>query len=119
MAESEKSQTSDGFFAAAGRLIESLRTTVNEAVGPIAEPLMRDGTLAAAWRQGADEAWQGLKAFPESIEGQAAGAILNPTQGEVAEARRPNEPATLEDVLTMDTSNVKQQENSKDLGMGR
>lgn len=47
----------------------------------------KDGTLAAAGRQGADELATALKAFPETIQAQTPGTILNPTQGEIAASR--------------------------------
>jgi hypothetical protein len=46
------------------------------------------GTLMAAGRQGADEIGQALKAFPDSIQVQEPGTILNPTQGEIADNNR-------------------------------
>jgi hypothetical protein len=46
------------------------------------------GTLMAAGRQGADEIGQALKAFPDSIQVQEPGTILNPTQGEIADSNR-------------------------------
>jgi hypothetical protein len=51
------------------------------------EALNRDGTLKAAWRQGADEIGVALKAFPDSIQMDEAGTILSPTQGEIAADR--------------------------------
>lgn len=48
-----------------------------------------DGTLAAAGRQGLDELGEALKAFPESIQTQEYGSIGNPTQGEIAASRQP------------------------------
>ena len=54
---------------------------------------IKDGILAAAGRMGIDELGAALKAFPDSIQQQETGAIWNPTQGEVAEARaEPAEP---------------------------
>jgi hypothetical protein len=44
--------------------------------------------LMAAGRQGADEIGQALKAFPDSIQVQEPGTILNPTQGEIADSNR-------------------------------
>lgn len=48
----------------------------------------QDGHLAAAGRQGIDELGAALKAFPESIQASEPGAIFEPTQGEVAAARK-------------------------------
>lgn len=51
------------------------------------DALKKDGMLAAAFRQGADEIGVALKAFPESIHAEEPGTLLNPTQGEIAAAR--------------------------------
>jgi hypothetical protein len=114
---SQEKQQDKGFFAAAGKLIESVRTQVNPVISYFSEPLLRDGMVGGAWRQGAEEFWQLLKAFPDTIQAQASGTLMNPTQGEVAEGRRPAKPATLKEVLAMDTSNVPQQENGQDQGL--
>ena len=50
--------------------------------------LTRDGTLAAAGRQGLDELGAALKAFPDTIQMQESGTIFNPTQGEIAADRK-------------------------------
>jgi hypothetical protein len=52
--------------------------------------LTRDGVLAASFRQGADELGAALKAFPDSIQREESGTILNPTQGEIAAGREQN-----------------------------
>ena len=49
--------------------------------------ITKDGTLAAAGRQGIDEIGVALKAFPDAIQTQESGAIWNPTQGEIAASR--------------------------------
>ena len=54
----------------------------------VSDAITRDGALAAFVRQGADEMAAALKAFPESISVDEPGTILNPTQGEIAAARR-------------------------------
>src|SRR5258708_3689567 len=61
---------------------------VGTIIGKIWGGITRDGTLAAAGRQGADELASALKAFPESIQTQETGTIWNPTQGEVAARRQ-------------------------------
>jgi hypothetical protein len=58
--------------------------------------LMRDGHIAAAARQGADEIGQALKAFPESIGVDEPGAVWNPTQGEIAADRKSDMPSPSE-----------------------
>lgn len=67
----------------------------NGVIGTIFSPitkawdaLTRDGTLAAAGRQGADELWQALRAFPTSIHAEEPGTVLNPTVGEIADRNR-------------------------------
>ena len=65
-------------------------SAVFQAVGRAVSAAMDDGTIAAAGRQGADEIGVALKAFPDAIQTQEIGTLWNPTQGEVAEARRPD-----------------------------
>ncbi len=60
------------------------------------EAMNRDGTLKAAWRQGADEFAIALKAFPDSIGVDEPGTILNPTQGEIAADRKTKLPTPSE-----------------------
>jgi hypothetical protein len=72
--------------------VEGLRRAVNSII----EPLTRDGTLAASFRQGADEMAVALKAFPESISVDEPGTILNPTQGEIAADRKQKLPSPSE-----------------------
>lgn len=50
--------------------------------------ITKDGMLAAAFRQGASELAQALRAFPDSIHAEEPGTLLNPTQGEIARSRR-------------------------------
>jgi len=52
--------------------------------------ITEDGTLAAAGRQGLDEIGAALKPFPDSIQTQESGTVWNPTQGEIAAARKGN-----------------------------
>lgn len=83
MESQESGQSSGGavgMFLAAQSAVKSGLSSVYNAV-------TRDGTLAAAWRQGADEVGMALKAFPDSIQVEEPGTILNPTQGEIASAR--------------------------------
>lgn len=60
------------------------------------DAITRDGMLAAAWRQGADEIGVALKAFPESIHAEEPGTLLNPTQGEIAADRKVKIPSPSE-----------------------
>jgi hypothetical protein len=60
------------------------------------EAMNRDGTLKAAWRQGADEAAIALKAFPDSIQVDEVGTIFSPTQGEIAADRNQRLPTPSE-----------------------
>ena len=62
-------------------------TLINRGTASIFHAATRDGTLAAAFRQGAGEIGQALKALPDSIQVQQPGTLLNPTQGEIADAR--------------------------------
>lgn len=65
-------------------------------VGAIIDNATKDGTLAAAFRQGIDELGTALKAFPDSIQVQESGSIWNPTQGEIAAARKDTLPSPSE-----------------------
>ena len=60
---------------------------INHGVASVFHAVTRDGTLAAAFRQGANEIGHALKAFPDSIQVHESGTILSPTQGEIAAAR--------------------------------
>ena len=64
-------------------------------VGRVWNAITKDGTLAAAGRQGASEFAQALRAFPETIHAQEPGTILNPTQGEIQAARRNPSPSEI------------------------
>jgi hypothetical protein len=79
------------------------------------EALMRDGTLAAAGRQGLDELGEALKAFPESIQVQEVGSIFNPTQGEIAAARDTQTPRDIaNDNQVYDPGQEQQQEHGRE-----
>jgi hypothetical protein len=52
------------------------------------QKLTRDGTLAAAGRQGVDEIGMALKAFPDEIQAHEHKTLFSPTQGEIAADRR-------------------------------
>jgi hypothetical protein len=58
--------------------------------------ITKDGHLAAAGRQGADELATALKAFPDSIGVDEPGTIWNPTQGEIAAEREERAPSPSE-----------------------
>lgn len=58
-------------------------------VGSVIDAILDDGVIAAAGRQGIGELGQALKAFPDSIQVEEPGTLFNPTQGEIAAARRP------------------------------
>jgi hypothetical protein len=69
---------------------------LRKAVNSIIEPFTRDGTLAAFVRQGADEIGMALRAFPETIHAEEVGTILNPTQAEITNSRKPRLPTPSE-----------------------
>ena len=83
--EKQESGRTDGLV---GLLTTAVATTV-AAVSTMWNAMTKDGTLAAAGRQGADELAVALRAFPESIQADEPGTILNPTQGEIAADRSP------------------------------
>lgn len=68
-------------------MVQAAYSATKSGLSSVVNAATRDGTLAAAWRQGADEIGMALKAFPESIQVEEPGTILNPTQGEIASAR--------------------------------
>jgi hypothetical protein len=57
-------------------------------IGRVTHSITKDGMLAAAFRQGADELGKALRAFPESIHAEEPGTFLNPTVGEIADKNR-------------------------------
>ncbi|MCZ2109939.1 MAG: hypothetical protein LC118_10305 [Dehalococcoidia bacterium] len=79
-----ESQESGG--GAAG-LIMAVHAAVKSGLSSAWNAVAKDGTIAAAGRQGADELGMALKAFPDSIQAEEPGTIWNPTQGEIASAR--------------------------------
>ncbi len=81
--EKQESGRTDGLV---GLLTTAVASTV-AAVSTMWNAMTKDGTLAAAGRQGADELAVALRAFPESIQADEPGTILNPTQGEIAADR--------------------------------
>ena len=60
----------------------------NGVIARVTHAITKDGMLAAAWRQGATETWQALRAFPDTIYAEEPGTLLNPTQGEIAASRK-------------------------------
>ena len=86
MAEQEQNRTH----------VVSTVAELRKAVNSILEPITRDGTISAFFRQGADEMAVALKAFPESISVDEPGSILNPTQGEIAADRKAKLPSPSE-----------------------
>ncbi len=76
--------------------VASILAGLRSAVNSIIEPITRDGTIPAFFRQGADEVAVALKAFPESISVDEPGTLGNPTQGEIAADRRPKLPSPSE-----------------------
>ena len=87
MEEQESGNSTLGLVAMLGALMARPFIAIGKAI-------TADGTLEAAYRQGFDEIGEALKAFPESIQVQEPGTILNPTQGEIAADRKPDEPKT-------------------------
>jgi hypothetical protein len=76
-----------GFFGTLAEIGKAAREAYNEPLEQMTGPLLKDGMLAAAFRQGIDELGEALKPFPQSIQVQESGSIWNPTQGEIASAR--------------------------------
>ncbi|APW58639.1 hypothetical protein [Paludisphaera borealis] len=125
MATENANQTqNEGFFAAAAATIRAAQQAVNDRIEVVTAPLMADGTLAAAFRQGADELYEALKPFPQSIQVHEPGTLLNPTQGEIAADRRPD-PPTLSEIAAsrpsasteLDSGKQNELQNQKEMGM--
>lgn len=74
----------------ASGILSRLYSQTKSGLSSVWNAITRDGTLAAAGRQGADELASALKAFPESIHVDEPGTVLNPTQGEIAASRSPH-----------------------------
>lgn len=88
----ESGQSNIGTGGLIGAMFSATKSTLSSAWNAIA----RDGSLAAAGRQGADELGMALKAFPDSIQVDEPGTLWNPTQGEIAAARNPELPSPSE-----------------------
>lgn len=88
----ESGQSNSGTGGLIGAMFSATKSTLSSAWNAIT----RDGTLAAAGRQGADELGMALKAFPDSIQVEEPGTLWNPTQGEIAAARNPELPSPSE-----------------------
>ena len=106
----EKEQASVG--------VVSTLAGLRNAVNTILEPITRDGTLEAAFRQGADEIGVALKAFPDSIHASEPGGLLDPTQGEIAADRKAKPPSPSE-IAKDKTPYVPEQAHDHDRGMER
>jgi hypothetical protein len=65
-------------------------------IGRVTHAITKDGMLAAAFRQGADELAKALRAFPDTIHAEEPGTFLNPTQGEIADNRNRKLPSPSE-----------------------
>jgi hypothetical protein len=125
-AQPQQNQQQDGFFANAAAAVKAVQQAVNEPIDKLTGPVMRDGMLAAAFRQGAGEIGEALKAFPQSIQVQEPGTLLNPTQGEIASARDPEKMPSLSEIAAgqplpgAQPDNGKQQQeqqHQKEMGM--
>lgn len=129
--ETKTPRQAEGFFASAAATVKAVQGAVgdmqdaaNSRIDKVAGPLLADGMLAAAFRQGAGEFYEALKPFPQSLQVSEPGTLMSPTQGEIAEARDEKLP-TLSEIAAgkaltpPQTPNVKQaqQENQKDMGM--
>jgi hypothetical protein len=76
---------------------ESVLEWAGGVVAGMARALMKDGTIAAAMRQGADELGAALKAFPDSIQTYEMGTLWSPTPYEISKSRSQDEvtPSTI------------------------
>jgi hypothetical protein len=118
--EPQNQTQNEGFFANAAATIRAAQQAVNARIDAVTEPVLRDGMLAAAFRQGASELYTALKPFPDTIQVNQPGTILNPTQGEIARARDPNAPSP-SDIAREDSPSPPDSghEHDHELGRGR
>lgn len=86
----------DGFFAFAAETAKAVRDSLKEPLEQVTGPLLRDGVLAASFRQGVDEIGMALKAFPDAIQAHEYGTVFDPLPSEVAAARKPDLPSPSE-----------------------
>jgi len=90
----------------------SILASITEPAKAAVDAVMKDGTLAAAFRQGAQEIYDGLlKPFPDVTSVREVGTVFSPTQGEVASARKEDQPSP-----SQIADNSKQ--NAPDHGLG-
>jgi hypothetical protein len=117
--EPQNQPRNEGFFANAAATIKATQQAVNTGIDAVTEPFLRDGMLAAAFRQGAGELYEALKPFPQSIQVDEPGTLLNPTQGEIAAGRKqgpsPSEIARDDSPAPPDPG----REHGHDMGRGR
>ena len=98
---------------------EGILSAIAGGIGSVIGAVMEDGTIAAARAARRDsEFGMALKAFPDSIQVQEPGTIFNPTQGEIAEARRPDVPLP-GDLAQDNTPYMPDQGQEMDMGRGR
>jgi hypothetical protein len=102
MAEKQRAQAHENTQAAESKPSASAETVKRQDIGPVETAVLatvsiaamawkavtRDGTLAAAFRQGIAELGAALKAFPDSIQVSEPGTLWHPTQGEIASDRQ-------------------------------
>lgn len=75
-------------------ILADMNKAIVEPAKKAVEAVMKDGTLAAAFRQGAQEIYDGLlKPFPDVTSVREVGTVFSPTQGEVASARKEDQPS--------------------------
>jgi hypothetical protein len=75
----QEHEGNEGFFKQAGSLV----STVYQAS-------IRDGTVDAFLRQGANEIGAALKAFPDAVQVDEPGAVFNPLYSDIAADKRAN-----------------------------
>jgi hypothetical protein len=110
----------EGFFANAAATIKAAQQAVNSRIDAVTGPFLRDGMLASAFRQGAQEFYTALKPFPDTIQVNQPGTLLNPTQGEIAKDRDPRHQSPSE-IARDDSPSPPEpgQEHGHEMGRGR
>lgn len=71
-----------GVFAFAGRMAAAVIGTMSLTIAALWHHMTKDGHLAAAGRQGADEAGIALKAFPDAVQSPESNSIFHSQQPE-------------------------------------
>jgi hypothetical protein len=76
------------FFDKVGKQVAPVVKPVGDVIATAYRAASRDGTIDAFLRQGANELGAALKAFPESLQVDEAGAVFSPLYSDIAADKR-------------------------------